>query len=136
MEKSKPKSFVLYNSYKNQFEQLNMKQRGELITAIFNYVESGSPGISLTSTCKMAFSVIASTLDRDREKYEMRCAVNRENAKKGGRPPKTDRLPKKPKKPYNDNDNNNDNDIDIDNDNEHDLEAWLQARLKNTFGSC
>jgi len=62
--------------------------------------------------------------------------VNRENAKKGGRPPKTDRLPKKPKKPYNDNDNNNDNDIDIDNDNEHDLEAWLQARLKNTFGSC
>jgi len=32
--------------------------------------------------------------------------------------PKTDRLRKKPKKPYNDNDNNNENNIDIDNDNE------------------
>ncbi len=96
-----------------------MEQRGQLITAIFNYNEFGEGGIPLDPLCDMAFSLICDTLDRDRQAYEERCLKNKNNAKKGGRPKKTDRFSNETQKPYNDNDNDIDIDIDIDNDNEN-----------------
>ena len=87
-------SFILYQSYKNQFSLLSMEQRGQLITAIFNYNETSEAGLELDPLCAMAFSFIKDTLDRDTRSYEERCEKNRENGKKGGRPKKDLFLPK------------------------------------------
>ena len=64
------KSFIIYQNYKKIFEKLSMEQRGQLITAIFDYTENGELTTSLDSLCDMAFAIIKDTLDRDREKYE------------------------------------------------------------------
>ena len=37
----KKKSFVLYTDYREMIEMLPIKERGELLTALFEYVESG-----------------------------------------------------------------------------------------------
>lgn len=120
-------SFVLYGNFFHQFQLLNMEQRGELITAIFEYTTHQSVVNELSPLVKMAFSVMKDTLDRDRAAYLAKCEKNRENGKKGGRPRKNDR-PKnewffeKTKKGDNDNGNDNENDNDIDNDTEWEKE--------------
>ena len=119
MPKTKKKSFVLYEDMWDMFELLSGEERGILISAIFNYVRHGAEGLELSPLLRMAFTAIKNTLDRDREAYEEKCAKNRENAKKGGRPKsseKTERLPNDFSYPYNDSDNDNDNENEIDND--------------------
>ena len=118
-------SFLIYIDYEEQFSLLTDEQLGQLIRAIMKY-EKTSEIPKLDGMLKMAFSFIKTQLDRDREKYEEKCAKNRENAKRGGRPKKqTDN--KKPngfkenqmdaKKPDNDNEDDNDNEEDDDDDN-------------------
>ena len=118
-------SFLIYLDYEEQFSLLTDEQLGQLIRAIMKY-EKTSEIPKLDGMLKMAFSFIKTQLDRDREKYEEKCAKNRENAKRGGRPKKqTDN--KKPngfkenqmdaKKPDNDNEDDNDNEEDDDDDN-------------------
>lgn len=118
-------SFLIYIDYEEQFSLLTDEQLGQLIRAIMKY-EKTSEIPKLDGMLKMAFSFIKTQLDRDREKYEEKCAKNRENAKRGGRPKKqTDN--KKPdgfkenqmdaKKPDNDNDDEDDNDNEEDEDN-------------------
>ena len=127
---SEKKSFVLYLNYKHQFDLLSLEQRGRLISAIFEYCESGSIITPLDPLCDMAFSMIQDTLDRDAEKYEAICARNAENGRLGGRPKKvkdgifceekpkiTERFLEKPKKADNDNDNENENENVNDSDN-------------------
>ena len=97
-----------------------MEQRGELLTAILEYRNFGEIKTQISDISQVVFSFIKDTLERDAESYKRRCDANRENGKKGGRPPKKVSASKtqKPKKPDNDNDNGNGNgnDIDIDND--------------------
>ena len=118
-------SFLIYIDYEEQFSLLTDEQLGQLIRAIMKY-EKTSEIPKLDGMFKMAFSFIKTQLDRDREKYEEKCAKNRENAKRGGRPKKqTDN--KKPngfeenqmdaKKPDNDDEDDNDNEEDEDNNN-------------------
>ena len=118
-------SFLIYIDYEEQFSLLTDEQLGQLIRAIMKY-EKTSEIPKLDGMLKMAFSFIKTQLDRDREKYEEKCAKNRENAKRGGRPKKqTDN--KKPngfkenqmdaKKPDNDDEDDNDNEEDEDNNN-------------------
>ncbi len=113
------KSFILYTDFYNQFELLNFKQRGELISAIFVYVKEGTV-LPLTGMTKMAFSSMKDTLDRDDVSYALRCKKNRENGALGGRPKKTEKNPKtewffnETQKPDNDIDNDNGIGIDID----------------------
>ena len=78
--------FVMYRNFEKAFALLGMEERGALITAIFEYVMCGKAKTALGEGAKMAFLFITDTLDRDREAYERRCEVNRENGKKGGRP--------------------------------------------------
>ena len=82
-------SFMLYHNYYNQFELLNMTERGELISAVFVYERTGEL-VSMSPLVAMAFSIIREFLDRDRLAYEQKCKINSENAKKGGRPRKRD----------------------------------------------
>lgn len=86
---SERKSFILYDSYYEQLSMLSMEERGQLLTAIYEYETSGRVSVDMTPVVSMAFSFIRSTLDRDRAEYEKRCERNRENGKKGGRPPRS-----------------------------------------------
>ncbi len=81
------KSFIFYLDYQEQLNLLTDNQIGKLIRAIFKY-EKSSEIMELDEVTKMAFSFIKLQLDRDREKYIEKCAINRENGKKGGRPKK------------------------------------------------
>ncbi|MBQ8309898.1 MAG: hypothetical protein IJX80_02670 [Clostridia bacterium] len=135
MNHNERNSFLLYLNFGKQLRKLSVEERGELITAIFDYEEHGHIETELSPRVDLVFSFIADTLDRDRKAYEARCEQNRENGKRGGRPPKkqteaeTDnRFPKKSEKTEGfsekakkaDNDNDIDIDIDIGNDNESD----------------
>ena len=80
--------FIMYHDFSDQFELLDMSERGELITAIFNYAKYGTIDKNISPVVKMAFSCMKNTLDRDDKKYAERCKKNSENGKKGGRPKK------------------------------------------------
>lgn len=96
-------SFLIYLEYEEHFNLLTDKQLGQLIRAIMEY-EKTRVEPKLSGTVKMAFSFIKAQLDRDREKYESKCAKNKENGAKGGRPKnrtvseKTERFFRKPNK--------------------------------------
>jgi hypothetical protein len=125
----------MYRNFEKAFALLGMEERGALITAIFEYVMCGKAKTALGEGAKMAFLFITDTLDRDREAYERRCEVNRENGKKGGRPKKefgeeeradhdafspktkpkkTEKNPTKPKKPDKEKDKEKEKDMDMD----------------------
>ena len=93
-------------------------RKGGKLTAILEYRNFGEIKTQISDISQVVFSFIKDTLERDAESYKRRCDANRENGKKGGRPPKKVSASKtqKPKKPDNDNDNDNDNGNDIDND--------------------
>ena len=118
------KSFVLYDNYFHQLEFLTMEQRGELFTAIFEYRVFGEVKTQLSQLTQVVFSFIKDTLERDADAYKQRCEANRENGRKGGRPPKKSSRSKtqKPKKADNDNDNDNGNDNDNENDNDNGID--------------
>ena len=80
----------MYLDYEEQFNIMTDEQIGQLMRAIIKYEKTGEVP-NLDGMLKMAFSFIKTQLDRDREKYQARCEKNRENAKKGGRPKKTEK---------------------------------------------
>ena len=85
---SEKKSFILYDSYYEQVMMLSVEERGQLLTAIYEYESEGEVRIEMSPVAAMAFSFIRSNMDRDRTEYEERCAKNRANGKRGGRPKK------------------------------------------------
>lgn len=118
MSQNEAKSFIIYHSFWSIFALLSMEQRGELVTAIFEYERLGDLKSELSPILEIAFAGIKDTLKRDRAAYAEKCEKNAENGKKGGRPKKsapeafaaeTERFFEKPKKPYNDNGNGNEN---------------------------
>ena len=134
MQESKG-SFVLYNSYKKHLEKLEDYQIGQLLMALFDYVESKQEPTNLYLATLMAFSFISCQMDRDAEKYAKVVEKRRESGKKGGRPKanaseekakKANGFSEKQseaKKPDNDNDNvneyENDNVYEYVNDNDN-----------------
>ena len=89
------------------------EQFGRLMLALFEVEDGNDPEVD--DDIAIAFEFMALQKKLDRKKYEEKCRKNRENGKKGGRPPK----PKKANGFFqnpNDNDNENDNDNKNDND--------------------
>ena len=80
-------SFLMYLDYEEHFKLMTDEQLGQLLRAIMEY-EKTRQVPQLDGMVKMAFSFIKAQLDRDREKYEEKCAKNKENGKRGGRPKK------------------------------------------------
>ena len=86
MDKEKV-SFLMYLDYEEHFKLMTDEQLGQLLRAIMEY-EKTRQVPQLDGMVKMAFSFIKAQRDRDREKYEEKCAKNKENGKRGGRPKK------------------------------------------------
>jgi len=82
MTEKKKKSFIIYADTEAMLTHLSMRERGQLITMIFSYVKRGEIEEEVSPLVNMAFTIIRTYLDRDREKYEEICKKNAENAKK------------------------------------------------------
>ena len=97
--------------YQNQIDickkYLNAEQFGRLMFALFEFGQGEDPEVGDDIALAFAFMSLQQKLDR--EKYEEKCRKNRENGKKGGRPPKPKKANGFSENP-NDNDNDNDND--------------------------
>ena len=106
-------------------ECLTDEEAGKIFKEIFRYSRTGETNIKEKSL-KLVMIPIKQTLDRNAEKYEKKCKINRINGEKGGRPKKSDRLSKNPEKANgyfhnpNDNDNGNDHDSVPDHENKND----------------
>jgi hypothetical protein len=94
----------LYLSYRESLEPYSMEERGRLVTAMMDYQATGEiptfPGNE-----RFLWPTLRSQIERDIQGYEEKCAKNRENGAKGGRPKKqtvsaeTEGFSEKPKKP-------------------------------------
>lgn len=85
---SNRKSFVFYYDWRYPLQMLNDEEKGKLLMALLDYSETGVLPENMPNVLKMAFSFMQAQLDRDREKYEKRCKLNRDIGVTGGRPPK------------------------------------------------
>ena len=77
-------SFVLYTEYAKQISLLTMEQRGQLLTAIIQYVTDDTVP-ELDAVTEMAFSIIQIRLDRDEEAYQASLERKRRAGAMGGR---------------------------------------------------
>ena len=87
MGTERKKAFLVYCDYKQHLELLTTEECGLLFIALLEYADTKKPP-ELDGMAAMAFSFIKAQMDRDEEKYEERCSINRENGAKGGRPRK------------------------------------------------
>ena len=71
------KSILLYLDTIPQWEMLTDAQAGILIKALLSYAQTGEQLRSADGMLMMAFSFIASQIDRDCEKYENKCERNK-----------------------------------------------------------
>lgn len=123
-------SFILFQNYREYFEDLTGDEAKELLFAIFDYEKTRVKPVNLSAKVGCYFLVIKQQLDKNYEEYLKIADKNRENGAKGGRPKKTQKNPKNPMgyletqktqpNPKNldiDNDIDNGSDIDIDKDN-------------------
>ena len=90
-------NILLFGEYEEHFDLLSKEEQGELIMAIFAYANRGEvPGAEVSLSVRMAFSFIKADMDRNSEKYEEKCARNKVNGQRGGRPRKEEQSEEKP----------------------------------------
>lgn len=123
-------SFILFQSYREYFEDLTGDEVKELMLAIFDYEKTRNKPANLSTKVGCYFLVIKQQLDKNYEEYLKQSEINRLNGAKGGRPKKPNGFSENRKnrmgfsetetnRKNHDNDIDNDvvNDNDIDNDN-------------------
>lgn len=71
-------SFNAYHSYLKSIEPLNDSERGRLFTALLEYSSTGIAP-ELRGNERFVFPTMREQIDRDREKYESKCATNSKN---------------------------------------------------------
>ena len=74
------KSIILHTDSAEQWNLLTDEQAGQLIKALLVYSQTGDQIETDDGMLKMAFSFISAQLDRDREKYDEKCAKNKKIA--------------------------------------------------------
>lgn len=104
-------SFNAYHSYLDTMEALNDAECGRLFRALLEYSATGAAP-ELRGNERFVFPGMRSQIDRDIEKYNAKCARNRENGEKGGghSPPNA---PERPRTPPKEKDKDKDKDKDI-----------------------
>ena len=110
-------SFNAYHSYLDTMEALNDAECGRLFRALLEYSATGAAP-ELRGNERFVFPGMRSQIDRDIEKYNAKCARNRENGEKGGghsppNAPERPRTPPKEKDKDKDKDKEKDKDKDI-----------------------
>lgn len=107
-------SFNAYHSYLDTMEALNDAECGRLFRALLEYSATGAAP-ELRGNERFVFPGMRSQIDRDIEKYNAKCARNRENGEKGGghSPPNA---PERPRTPPKDKDKDKDKEKDKDKD--------------------
>ena len=137
------KSFLFYYDWANIYEPLDDIRKAKLITATIRYAKDNTDTRFDDLTLKVLFNVIKDTIDRDAEKYDIKCKINSDNGKRGGRPKKqnkpnenekTERLLTKAKKADIDIERDKDIDIDIDIDIDRDKEIEKES-TSSSFSS-
>ena len=89
--------FHAYHSILESIEPLDDAERGRLFTALLSYSATGETPL-LTGNERFLFPALRGQIDRDRARYEERCAQNRRNGALGGRPPRQRKRKKKRKR--------------------------------------
>ena len=99
------KTFLVYKEWKDPVNLLSNEQAGILFKSMFAYWNNGEmPDFDNDPALKMVSSFIIPQFLRDKTAYDRKCAVNKENGSKGGRPKKsaepkeTERFSEKAKK--------------------------------------
>lgn len=83
----KVNSFILYTEQWPAISLLNDFQRSALLQAIFA-LHGACPMPELDNITKAIFLLMKPRFEENRDRYATKCEANRENGKKGGRPPK------------------------------------------------
>ena len=78
--------FCAYHSYLELVELLTDEECGRLFKAALQYSKSGENNLECQGNERFIWPTIKGTIERDKEKYEKRCEINRINGMKGGRP--------------------------------------------------
>ncbi len=125
-------SFILYLEQKQIFEMLTDEEAGQLITAIFEYEDTGQT-VTLDRSLQIAFLPIKNVLDRNKEKYEKVVERNKKNIEKRWNKEDTKNTTGKNGIPKNTKNTDNDNEHDNDNDNEHDNDKKEKNKKRKTF---
>ena len=95
---TKKKAFMVYIDNETQVNLLDDAAAGALFKALFRFARGEDVGFQ-DGMLQMICSFMTAQMARDFERYEEICRRNRENAKKGGRPKKTQKNRTVPKKP-------------------------------------
>lgn len=77
----KKDSFILYTDQKAVIDKLSNEQAGQLIKAIYTYVETERLP-KLDMTLDLVITPFITTIDRDKQKYIKKCNENKNNANK------------------------------------------------------
>ena len=80
--------FVMYRDYREYFSYLSQAEKGDLLDAIFDYAFEGKTGEELSPLASLTFAFVRNQMDRDFEKYDKKCELNKKNGALGGRPRK------------------------------------------------
>lgn len=95
----------LYMSYLQSLSPFTDAERGRITTAMLNYAATGEVP-HFEGNERFIWPSLQAQIDRDIETYQAKCARNKANGAKGGRPPKnpavipeTERFAEKPEKP-------------------------------------
>lgn len=124
-------SFILFQNYREYFEDLTGDEAKELLFAIFDYEKTRTKPDKLSAKVGCYFLVIKQQLDKNYEEYLRIADKNRENGVKGGRPKKTQNNPKNPvgfRKTQKTQPNPKNLDIDIDNDIDNDIDKEKEVK--------
>lgn len=84
MAKKKKPSFVLYADWLEDLEELDMEERGQLLTALLTSANDEEPE-EMDRPVRMVFKIWNRQIERDRTKYEATCAARAAAGAAGGR---------------------------------------------------
>lgn len=81
--------FYFYFEWSTILQLFDDERALELLYAVLSFAESGELKTFKDKRQQLAFDRITKRITTDKEEYERKCAINAENAKKGGRPSKS-----------------------------------------------
>lgn len=79
------KSFLVYYDLEDQVAEFTDEQVGKLFRAMLAYARRSEETEIQDSEVRAAFRFVKVSMREDKEKYEKKCQINKDNSYKGGR---------------------------------------------------